>query len=104
MRAFIKALPRTLTNVDDARQLGRSSGSIGANYLEANEGLTAKDRKHRMRIARKEAKESRWWLRLLDAGNVPEVERERAALEQEATELLRILSSIILKLDGGEGR
>jgi four helix bundle protein len=87
--------------VDDARQLGRSSGSVGANYIEANEGLTAKERKHRMRVARKEAKESRWWLRLLDAGAEPSVEDERRALEQEATELLKILSSIILKLEDG---
>jgi hypothetical protein len=54
-----------------------------------------------MRVARKEAKESRWWLRLLDAGAEPSVENERRVLEQEATELLKILSAIILKLDDG---
>jgi four helix bundle protein len=80
--------------------LGRSSGSVAANYLEANEALTAKDRKHRMRIARKEAKESRLWLRLLDSGESTAVMQERDALAQEATELMNILSAIIRKLDG----
>jgi four helix bundle protein len=55
-----------------------------------------------MRVARKEAKESRWWLRLLDTGSEAGVEEERRGLEQEATELLRILSSIILKLEDGD--
>src|SRR5687768_10347986 len=102
VRAFIKTLPRTVTNVNDARQLGRASGSVAANYLEANEAISRKDFYHRLRIARKEAKETRLFLRLVDVGHDPEVEREAAALAQEATELMNILGAILRKT-GGDG-
>src|SRR4051812_27748338 len=42
VRAFVKRLPRTICNVEDVKQLVRSSGSVGANYLEANEALSKK--------------------------------------------------------------
>ena len=41
VRAFVKALPRTIANEQDIRQLVRASGSVGANYIEANESLSA---------------------------------------------------------------
>jgi four helix bundle protein len=97
VRRFIKTLPRTLMNTDDARQLGRASGSVGANYLEANEALSRKDFRVRLKIARKEAKESRLFLRLVDVGDDPSVHRECANLVQEATELMNILSAILRK-------
>jgi four helix bundle protein len=97
VRAFVKQLPRTICNLEDGKQLVRSSGSVGANHIEANESVSKKDLVLRMRIARKEAKESRYWLRLLDSRGVPEVERERDALIQEATELMRILGAILQK-------
>ena len=96
MRGFIKTLVRTICNVQDARQLVRSSGAIGANYIEANEALSKKDRVMRMKISRKEAKESIYWLRLLDVDAQAD---ERDALLREAGELLSILSSVIRKLD-----
>ena len=64
VRAFVKTLPRTIGNFEDSKQVIRSSGSVGANYIEANEALSAKDRVMRVKIARKESKESRYWLRL----------------------------------------
>lgn len=97
VRAFVKRLPRTIGNIEDVRQLIRSSGSVGANYIEANESLGKKDFLMRLRIARKEAKESRYWLRLLDTGSEAPVEKQRGDLIQEATELLKILSAIINK-------
>ena len=57
VRRFVKTLTNDLTNYEDSKQVIRSSGSIGANYIEANEKLGAKDFLHRLRIARKEAKE-----------------------------------------------
>ncbi len=55
-----------------------------------------------MRIARKEAKETRYWLRLMETGGAVEAERERDVLIQEATELMRILGAILQKfLPGG---
>ncbi len=97
VRAFLKTIPRTIANIEDGRQLVRSSGSVGANYIEANESLGKKDFKLRIRIARKEAKESAFWLRLLETGNQPEVESKRTDLVQEANELMKILAAILRK-------
>jgi four helix bundle protein len=96
VRAFIKTLPRTLANTEDARQLVRASGSIGANYIEANEALSRKDFLMRIKISRKEAKETRYWLRLLDVGEIDRVS-ERSRLVQEATELMCIFGAILRK-------
>ena len=93
-RAFVKTLSKTTGNIEDARQLVRSSGSVGANYIEANESLSKKDFICRIKICRKEAKESRYWLRLIEAANE---ENERAALVQEAQELMNIFGAIVRK-------
>ncbi len=66
VRAFVKVLPKTLSNIEDGKQLIRSSGSVGANYIEANESLSKKDFIMRIKISRKEAKESQYWLKLID--------------------------------------
>lgn len=97
VRAFVKRLPKTVCNMEDVKQVVRSSGSVGANYIEANEALSKKDFRMRLKISRKEAKESRYWLRLLDTGTDPALETERARLIQESTELLKIFSAIINK-------
>ena len=96
-RVFIKALPRTITNIEDCKQLARSSGSVGANYIEANESFSKKDFVLRTKIARKEVKESRYWLRLVDTNNQEALEKERTALIQESTELMNIFGAIIRK-------
>jgi four helix bundle protein len=96
-REFVKKLPKTLANVEDSRQLVNASGSVGANYIEANEALSKKDFVMRIKICRKEAKESRYWLRLVDTGNATALEKERAELIQEATELMNIFGSILRK-------
>jgi four helix bundle protein len=97
VRFFIKKLPQTLANREDARQLINSSGSVGANYIEANEALSKKDFLMRIKICRKEAKESRHWLRLLDTQARHDLENEQKKLEQEATELMNIFGSIVRK-------
>ena len=94
-RALVKKLPRTIANIEDGKQVVRSSGSVGANYIEANESLSKKDFLMRIKIARKEAKESRMWLQLIDTGNNAECEKERVLLVQESTELMMILSAIL---------
>lgn len=94
---FVKRLPRTICNQEDGRQLVKSSGSVGANYIEANEALSKKDFLMRMKIARKEAKESRYWLRLLDVSLNHELRSECDSLIGETSELLKILSAIINK-------
>jgi four helix bundle protein len=97
IRAFVKRLPRTLSNLEDGKQLIRSSGSIGANYIEANEALSKKDFQLRIKICRKEAKESCYWLRLLDTGEGKSLEAERTKLVGEATELMKIIAAIMHK-------
>jgi four helix bundle protein len=59
-RFYIQKLPKTISNIEDCKQLVRSSGSVGANYIEANEKLGDKGLVFRLKIARKEAKESRY--------------------------------------------
>jgi len=97
VRSLVKKLPRTICNVEDVKQLVRSSGSVGANYIEANESLGKKDFQMRAKISRKEAKESRYWLRLLDTGGNLELDAMRDSLILESEELNRILSAILLK-------
>jgi four helix bundle protein len=96
-RGFTKQLKRTIENVEDIKQVVRSSGSVAANYIEANEALSPKDFLHRIKICRKEAKESRLWLRLLDTHEVDNREKQRVDLMQESTELMNIFGSIIRK-------
>ena len=82
---------------DDIRQVIRSSGSVRANYIEANESLSKKDFVHRIKICRKESKESAYWIRLImDTNNVPS-EVNLKEMYQEAVELKKIFSSIIEK-------
>lgn len=97
VRAFVKRLPKTVCNMEDVKQVVRSSGSVGANYIEANEALSKKDFRMRLKISRKESKETRYWLRLLDTGTDPALESERGRLVQESSELLKIFSAIINK-------
>ncbi len=99
VRAFVKQLPRTICNVEDVKQVVRSSGSVGANYIEANESLSKKDFRMRVKISRKEAKETRYWLRLVDTGSDNTLNSECGALIQEAIELTKILSAILNKSD-----
>lgn len=96
-RQIIKKLPRTISNIEDCSQLTRSSGSIGANYIEANEALSKKDFCMRVKISRKEAKETRYWLNLVDTGNNPELQNEINKLIQEVTELTNIFGAIVRK-------
>jgi four helix bundle protein len=95
-RMLLKNLPKTIQVFEDGKQLIRSSGSVGANYIEANESLSRKDFYYRIKICRKEAKESIYWLNLLSVCN-PVFEGQLAVLVQEATELKKIFSSILEK-------
>jgi len=95
VRGLCRSISRTIGNEEESRQLVRSSGSVGANYIEANEPLGAKDFLVHMKMCRKEAKESRYWLRLLNLEDKSQLNQERDALMQEATELLLIFAAII---------
>jgi four helix bundle protein len=86
-----------VANIEDAKQVVRASGSVGANYIEANESLSKKDFIMRIKICRKEAKESRYWLKLVDSGDDATLEKYRNDLVQEATELTSIFGAILRK-------
>jgi len=98
VRNFIRILPKGIINIDDCKQLIRSSGSTGANYIEANESFSKKDFLMRIKICRKEVKESRYWLMLISSTD-RNLENQRKALIQEATELMNIFGSIIRKVE-----
>ena len=97
IRCFIKKVKQTISNIEDIKQLIRSSGSIGANYIEANDSLGKKDFLMHIRISKKEAKESRYWLRLLDIENNSSLQNDRNDLVNESTELMNIMVAIIIK-------
>ena len=97
VRTFVKKLPKTMASIEDGKQLIRSSGSVGSNYIEANESLSKKDFIMRIKICRKEAKESRYWLRLLETNDKQEQEKTRKKLINEATELMNIFGAILQK-------
>lgn len=97
VRIFVKTLPRTIANFEDGKQVVKASGSVGANYREANESLSKKDFLLRMKISRKEAKESAYWLRLIYKTNELKNAGDVQNLIQEANELKKIFSSILEK-------
>ena len=91
---YIKKLPKGLTNLEVNRQLKRSAGSVGANYIEANECLSRKDFILRIKISKKEARESHYWLNLTEPQAADE--KERDILIQETIELMKIFESVNL--------
>jgi four helix bundle protein len=93
--AFVNKLPKTLSNIEVSKQLVRSAGSVGANYIEANESLSKKDFIMRIKICRKEAKESQYWLKLV--GCSKEHEEKQRGLIQESLELTKIFGAILEK-------
>jgi len=97
VRLFIKTLNYSIANNEDSKQVVRSSGSVGANYIEANESLSKKDFLHRVKISRKEAKETTYWLKLINETNEIENKHQIEELIMESIEIKKILSSIIDK-------
>lgn len=95
--SFVNALERTITNREIGKQLIRSAGSVGANYIEANEALSRKDFLMRAKICRKEAKETCYWLKLIICNG--DLEPERQSLLKEATEIKKIFGSIVVKTE-----
>lgn len=92
---YVRKLPKDIPNVENGRQLVRSAGSVGANYIEANEAMSKKDFLMRVKISKKESKESRFWIFLTE----PQKEqiKEKDELIQEITELMKIFGSIVEK-------
>jgi four helix bundle protein len=94
---YIKKFSRTISNIEYGKQVIRSSGFVGANYIEANEALSKKDFVMRIKICRKEAKESAYWSRLIVETNNEKYTEGGSKLFKETTELTKIFSSILEK-------
>ncbi len=95
---YVRALPQDLVNRENGKQLVRAAGSVGANYIEANDSLSRKDFIMRIKIAKKECKEARYWIILTEAADTQK--REKDALLDEATQLMKILGAILEKSGG----
>lgn len=96
---FCKKLRKTVENIELIKQGVRASGSVGANYIEANEALSKKDFTMRIKVCRKESKESRYcyWIRLIVDTNGLTNDDEGKLLIQESTEFIKIFSAILTK-------
>jgi len=94
---FVRQLPKNISNLEYGRQAIDASGSVGANYIEANEALSKKDFIMRIKICRKEAKETAYWLRLIIETNDETYKQKGRSLLEEAIELKKIFSSILAR-------
>ena len=97
---LVGTLPRTVAGIEVGRQLVRAGTSVGSNTEEADGAVSRKDFVNHIRIARKEARESRYWLRMIAAAGLlddPAID----ALVAEAGELVRILSGIVTSTTRG---
>ncbi len=92
---LVNKLEKTVSNREITSQLVRSSGSVGANYIEANEALSKKDFVFRIKICRKEAKESCYWLKLITCNEI--LKKDQARLINEGSELMKIFGAILVK-------
>ncbi len=102
-RELTEKLSKTIANLEYSSQLIRASGSVGSNYIEALEAMGKKDFIYRLKVSRKETRESVHWLRLIfDANSNLErnVEEEIKNLIGEGQEIMKIFTSSILTCEG----
>jgi four helix bundle protein len=92
---YVNKLPKTISNIENGKQLVKAAGSVGANYIEANESLSKKDFLMRVKISKKEIKEAKFWLNLTQP-SLSQI-KEKESLIKESNELMRIFASIIKK-------
>lgn len=97
VRSLLKKIPPNTAHADDKNQLSRSSGSVAANYIEANEAISSKDFLMRLKISRKEARESQLWLKLIHNQVEVDFQHDIRRLADEALQLVKIFNSIIFK-------
>lgn len=95
IRIFVKKLKQTTSNIEDVKKIINASGSIGSNYIQSNNSSNKKDFIEKIKICRKNAEESRFWLSLLDTDWNDEQEIEKKKLINEATGLINVFNSIL---------
>ena len=94
---IVKSMTKNIITLEFGKQLVRAGCSVGANYIEANEALGEKDFRMHIKICRKEAKESAYWLRMLKETELFGKVEQINMLIKESTELRNIFSSILNK-------
>ena len=94
--AFAKKVPKDVVTIPLIGQLVRAGTSIGANYDEADEAVSKKEFRHKIGICKKEAKESKHWLRMIAAAE-DAMRTDARVLWQEAKELHLIFCAIYRK-------
>jgi four helix bundle protein len=97
VRELIQLLPNTQANSTDGVQLLRASGSVGANYIEAREGVSTKDYFYRAKVCKKEVRECTYWLRLLNLGEDLRLRCMHEQLVDESIELSKISGQYVEK-------
>ncbi|MBK7121500.1 MAG: four helix bundle protein [Chitinophagaceae bacterium] len=99
VRDFCMTLKNSVINIEYIKQLIRASGSVGANYIEASDDLGKADERMKIKTARREAKESVYWLGLVIVYDNNDLESTRNSLIDEGKQITKILSSILIKLN-----
>jgi len=94
---FAKKIPKNEITRPLITQLIKSGTSIGANYCEADDAESGRDFKHKIGICKKEARETKYWLRMI-AITIPELTKQARILWKEAKELNLIFNAIVNKL------
>ena len=100
VRDYCTKVKWNIINQEYIKQVIRSSGSVSANYTEASDDLGKADEKMRLKIARREAKETIKWIDLILTMIIAELEKEKRMLNDEGEQIRKILSAIIIKLGG----
>jgi four helix bundle protein len=94
--AFAKRIPRTAITLSLISQIVRAGTSVGSNYCEADDAVSKKDFRNKIGTCKKEARETKYWLRMIAAAE-PNTKDDARALWQEAKELHLIFASILRK-------
>jgi len=95
---FCKEIKPNHINISTISQLIRSGTSVGANYCEANGASSKKDFRNKIYICKKEAQETKYWLRILSKAN-PEIREKAKIFWKEAQELTLIFSKTVSSLN-----
>jgi four helix bundle protein len=100
VRNYCTRVKRDIINKEYIKQVIRSSGSVSANYTEASDDLGKADEKMKIKISRREAKETIKWIDLILTYENADLEKEKIILIDEGEQIRKILSAIIIKIGG----
>lgn len=97
VRNFVKALPPTISNIEDTKMLVKSSGLLGEKYIRANESASKKDFLLGVKSCCAEAKAAHYWLQLVDIQENVELSQKRQQLSDVARELANVFATLLTK-------